>query len=51
MLGRNTDLLPLAHPQLQAWPETQACAPNGNPASSLFIRRPVLYPLSHTGQG
>ena len=38
--------LPLARPQLETWPSTQACALTGN-----VVHRLALDPLSHTSQG
>ena len=47
----NTDVwLPLAHPQLEPRPATQACALTGNRTSDLLVRRPALNPPSHTSQ-
>ena len=40
--------LPLARPQLGAWPATQACALTRNWTSNLLVHRPVLSPLRHT---
>ena len=45
MCERYMDGLPLTCPQLGTWPPTQACALN------LSVRRLVLNPVSHTGQG
>ena len=42
--------LPLMCPAPGTWPTTQACALTGNQTSNLWIRRPVLNPLSHTSQ-
>ena len=42
--------LPLAHPLLETWPATQACALTGNRTSDLLVQRPSLSPLSHTSQ-
>ena len=39
--------LPLAHPQLGAWPATQACALTGNRTSNLSVPGA----LNHTSQG
>ena len=41
----------LAHPQLETWPVTQACAPTGNQTSDPLVSRLLLNPLSHTSQG
>ena len=43
--------LPLEHPLLGTWPATQACALTGNRTGDPLVRRPVLNPLSYTGQG
>ena len=45
---RNTHQLPLARPQLDTWPATQAGA---LPASNPSFPRPVLSPLSLHSQG
>ena len=50
MCERYTDRLPLARPQPETWPVTQACALTGNQTSDLSVLRPVLNPLSHTSQ-
>ena len=41
----------LTPPPLGTWPTTQACAVAGNQTSNPLVPRPVLNPLSHTGQG
>ena len=43
--------LPLAHPQLQTWPETQACALTGNQTGNFLVSSRVLNPLNHTSLG
>ena len=48
---RNTDPLPLAHPQSGTWLATQACAPTGNGTSDSPVCRTTPNPLSHTSQG
>ena len=49
---RNTDVwLPLTCPQLETWPETQACALTRNWAGNSLVCRPGHNPLSHTSQG
>ena len=50
MCERNMDQLPLTHPELGAWPATQAHALTGNRTSNLLVRRPAINPLSHTNQ-
>ena len=45
------DLMPLANPQLETQPTTQACALARNQTRDLSIRRLALNPLSHTSQG
>ena len=47
--GRETSV-PLTRPLLGTWPTTQACALTGNWTSNRLVCRPVLNPLSHTGQ-
>ena len=42
--------LPLTHPLLGTWPETQACTLTGNWTSDPLVRRPGLNLLSHTSQ-
>ena len=42
--------LPLAHPLLGTWPETQACTLTGNWTRDLLLRRPTLNPLNYTIQ-
>ena len=51
MCERNSDWLPLSHPQLGTWPATQACALTGNRTSNLSVHRLALSPLTHTSQG
>ena len=43
--------LPLMHPLLETWPETQACALTGNRTSGPLVHRLALSPLNHTIQG
>ena len=43
--------LPLTHPILGTWPETQACALTGNQTGDPSVCSPVLNPLSHTSHG
>ena len=43
--------LPLTHPLLGTWPETQACSLTGNRTGDLLVHRPALNPLSYTSQG
>ena len=44
---RNSSVwLPLAHPLLETWPATQACALTGNRTCDTLAHRPVLNPLS-----
>ena len=43
--------LPLTHPQLGAWPTTQARALTGNRTSDPLVRWLALSPLSRTSQG
>ena len=43
----NIDRLPLAYPEMETWPATQACALTGNQTSSLSGCRPALSPLIH----
>ena len=43
--------MPLSHPQLETWLETQACALTRNRTSNVLVSRPALNPLSHTSQG
>ena len=43
--------LPLAHPILETWSATQACALSGNWTSNPWVGRPALNPLSYTSQG
>ena len=40
--------LPLAHPQLGAWPATQASSLAGHGIRDLPVHRPALSPLSHS---
>ena len=47
----NIDWLPLARPQLETWPTTQACTLTGNWISDLSLCRTTPSPLSHTSQG
>ena len=50
--GRNINVwLPLMHPLLRTWLETQACALTGNGTSNPLVGRLALNPLSHTSQG
>ena len=42
--------LPLAHPQLETQPTSQACALTGNWTGNPLVYRVVLNPLSHTSQ-
>ena len=42
--------LPLVHPLLGTWPATQACALNGILTGDALVCRPMLNPLSYTGQ-
>ena len=42
--------LPLAHPQLEIWPATQAHALTGNRTGDPLVHRLALYPLSHNSQ-
>ena len=51
MCERNVDRLPLARPQPETWPTTQACALTGNRTGDLSVCKPVLDPLSHPSQG
>ena len=52
MCERNISVwLPLAHPLLGTWPETQAWALTGNQTNKLLVYRLMLNPLSHTSQG
>ena len=44
-------VMPLARPQLETWPATQACALTENRTRDLLVRRPVLGPLNRTSQG
>ena len=49
---RYIDQLPLACPQPDTWPTTQACAPTGNRTCVPLVRRRLaLNPLNHTSQG
>ena len=48
---RETDGLPLVHPQLGTWPTTQACGLTGNWTCELSVCRTTPTPLSHTSQG
>ena len=43
--------LPLVHPPLRTQPATQTCVLTGNRTGEPLVRRPALYPLSHTSQG
>ena len=43
--------LPLMHPLLGTWPETQACALTGNQTGNPLVSKLALNPLSHTNQG
>ena len=43
--------LPLARSLLGTWLATEACALTGNCTGDPLLRRPILSPLSHTGQG
>ena len=45
------EVLPLTRPELGMGPATLAHALTRNQTGDLFIRRPVLSPLSHAGQG
>ena len=40
--------LPLTHPPLGTWPETQACVLTGNRTGDPLVRRLALSPVSHT---
>ena len=51
MCKRNSNWLPLSHPQLGTQPATQACALTGNGTYDLSVRRLVLHALSYTSQG
>ena len=51
MCKRYIDLLPLLHPLLWTWPETQACALTENQNSDPLVHRLALNPLRHTNQG
>ena len=48
---RYIHLLPLSCPQVGTWPATQACALTRNQTVNLWVRRPMLSPLSPTSQG
>ena len=50
MCERYINWLPLTCPQLGTWPATQACALTRNWTCDILVCRPVLSPLSHTGQ-
>ena len=47
MCERNTDWLPLTHPQLGTWLATQACALTGNITPDLSVCRTTPNPLTH----
>ena len=51
MCERYINWLPLMHPLLGTWPETQACALTGNRTGNSLVHRLTLSPLSHTSQG
>ena len=48
---RNTDWLPLTHPQLGTWPATQTFPLTGNWTGDLLVHSLALNPLTHTAQG
>ena len=43
--------LPLAYPQLETWPASQARVLTGNRTGNPLVGRPALNPLSHTSWG
>ena len=47
---RVKDWLPLARPQLGAWPTTQACALTGNGTGDFSVCGMIPNLLSHTSQ-
>ena len=51
MCERNIHWLPLAYPQLETWPTTQACALTSNWTGDVSVCRPTPNPLNHTSQG
>ena len=51
MCERYISWVPLSHPQLGAWPTSQACALTGNRTGDLSVPRPLLNPLSCTSRG
>ena len=51
MCERRMDRLLLTHPQLEAWPVTQACALKGNPARDRGVVGTKPSVLSHTSEG
>ena len=51
MCERYIDRLPITHPHLGTWAETQARALTGSQTSDLLVCRLELNPLSHTSQG